>query len=126
MLLNSQSLKNAPNSIKNDYKKHSDDDLDVACLMLGSMTFDIQKDCEEMDAFTMIGNLRQMFQKQARVERFRTIKALMGCKSTQGNPISPHVLKMKSYFDELTRLGLNIDQELAIDLILQTLLNSFD
>ena len=117
---------NASNSVKNAYKKHSDDDLDVARLMLGSMTSDIQNDCEEMDAFTMIGNLWQMFQKQARVERFRTLKALMSCKLARGSPVSPHVLKMKSYFEELTRLGLNIDQELAIDLILQSLPDTFD
>ena len=65
-----------------------------------------------------------MFQEQARIERFATIKALLSCKMVAGSSISPHVLKMKGYLDHLEKLGLPISQELAI--ILQTLLYAYD
>ena len=52
---------NASNTVKNAHKKHSKDDLTLACLILATMNSDIQKQCEEMDAFTMIGNHKQMF-----------------------------------------------------------------
>ena len=43
----------------------------------------------------MIARLKEMFQEQARIERFSTIKALLSCKMVAGSSISPHVLKMK-------------------------------
>ena len=43
-----------------------------------------------------------------------------------GSSVSPHVLKMKGYLDHLKKLGLPISQELAIDIILQTLLDAYD
>ena len=40
--------------------------------------------------------------------------------------VSPHVLKMKGYLDHLEKLGLPISQELATDIILQTLPDAYD
>ena len=40
--------------------------------------------------------------------------------------VSPHVLKMKGYLDHLKKLGLPINQELATDIILQTLPDTYD
>ncbi|KAA0056624.1 hypothetical protein E6C27_scaffold288G001440 [Cucumis melo var. makuwa] len=51
-----------------------------------------------MDAFTIIGQLKAMFQEQARQERVNTIKAFVNYKLAKGSPVSPYVLKMKSYF----------------------------
>ena len=43
-----------------------------------------------------------------------------------GSSVSPHVLKIKGYLDHLEKLGLPISQELAIDIIIQTLLDAYD
>ena len=43
-----------------------------------------------------------------------------------GRLVSPHVLKMKGYLDHLEKLGLPISQELATNIILQTLLDAYD
>ena len=45
---------------------------------------------------------------------------------TEGNSVSAHVLKMKSYLDHLEKLSIEINYELATDLILQSLSNSYD
>ena len=74
----------------------------------------------------MIARLKEMFQEQARIERFATIKALLSCKMVAGSLVSPHVLKMKGYLDYLEKLGLPISQELATDIILQTLPDAYD
>ena len=66
----------------------------------------------------MIARLKEMFQEQARIERFATIKALLSCNMVAGNLVSPHVLKMKGYLDLLENLGLPISRELATDIIL--------
>ena len=43
-----------------------------------------------------------------------------------GSSISPHVLEMKGYLYHLEKLGLSISQELATDIILQTLPDAYD
>ena len=43
-----------------------------------------------------------------------------------GSSVSPHVLKMKGYLDHLEKLGLSISQELATDIILQSLPDAYD
>ena len=74
----------------------------------------------------MIARLKEMFQEQAHIERFATIKALLSCKMVVGSSVSPHDLKMKGYLDHLEKLGLPISQEFSIDIILQTLPNAYD
>ena len=76
---------NAPRAEKNAYEKHHNDSIDVACLMLATMSSD------------MIFNLKEMFQQQARQERYETTKALHSCKMVEGASVSAHVLTMKGY-----------------------------
>ena len=71
-------------------------------------------------------NLKEMFQVQARTERFATTKALISCRMTPGTPVSAYVLKMKGYLDALERLDVRVPRELAIDLILGSLSDAFD
>ena len=111
---------------KNAYKKHTDDSLDVGCLMLATMTPELQKDLEHMEAYEMAAHLKEMFQQQARQERYETTKALHSCKRAKGGSVSAHVLNMMGYIDHLERLGFPISQELATDLILSSLLDSCD
>ena len=70
--------------------KNSDSN-DVTCLMLATMV-----------------HLKEMFQEQARHERFMTTKALTSCRMTPGMPVSTHVLKMKGYLDTLEKLDVQI------------------
>ncbi|VFQ80999.1 unnamed protein product [Cuscuta campestris] len=83
---------NASRAIKDTYEKHVDDDNEVACLMLATMTSDLQKHHESRD-----------------------------CKLTVGNPVGPHVLKIIGYVQTLEKLSFELKTELATDLILQSL-----
>ena len=65
---------NAPRAQKDAYKKHSDDSLDVGCLMLATMSPDLQKGLENMEAYEIILPLKEMFQQQARQEQLRLPK----------------------------------------------------
>ena len=106
-------------------KKHEDDALDVACLMLATMNSELQKQHENMEAYDMIVHLKKLFQEQARHERFDVSKALFQSKLAEGSPVGPHVLKMIGYIENLERLGFPLSQELATDLILQSLPDSY-
>ncbi|KAK8985023.1 hypothetical protein V6N11_082642 [Hibiscus sabdariffa] len=57
---------NAPRADKDMFKKHLDDMIDVGCLMLATMTPELQKQHEDMVAYEMIHNLKEIYERQAR------------------------------------------------------------
>ncbi|KAG8486267.1 hypothetical protein CXB51_019631 [Gossypium anomalum] len=116
---------NASRADKDGYKKHLDDMVDIECLMLATMNPELQKQHEDMVAYDMIEHLKELYQGQARQERFDISKALFQCKLVEGSPIGPHVLKMIGYIESLSKLGLSLGQELATDVILQSLPDSY-
>ncbi|KAK2417007.1 secreted RxLR effector protein [Trifolium repens] len=117
---------NAPRAEKDAYKKHVDDANEVACLMLATMNSELQKQHENMNAVEMIEHLKTLYAEQARHERFEVSKSLFQCKLSEGSPVGPHVLKMIGYVGNLERLGFPLEKELATDLILQSLPDSFN
>ena len=53
-----------PNALKAErdaYKKHQNDTLDVSCLVLATMDFELQKQHEKMGAFDMIEHLKELY-----------------------------------------------------------------
>ncbi|KAK8661417.1 hypothetical protein V6N13_091022 [Hibiscus sabdariffa] len=115
----------APRADKDKFKKHMDDMLDVGCLMLATMTPKLQKQHEDMVAYEMIQNLKEIYEGQARQERYETSKALFQCKMSEGSPVGAHVIKMMGYIQTLEKLGFALNDELAIDVVLQSLPDSF-
>ncbi|GKF10876.1 hypothetical protein Tco_0048802, partial [Tanacetum coccineum] len=69
--------------------------------------------------------LKSMFEKQARVERFDLIQTFHACKQEEGKPVSAYVLQMKRYVDQLERLGYVLPQDLTVGLILNGLTKVF-
>ncbi|KAL4386050.1 hypothetical protein GQ457_09G016190 [Hibiscus cannabinus] len=116
---------NAPRADKDKFKKHMDDMLDVGCLMLATMTPELQKQHEDMVAYEMIQNLKEIYEGHARQERYETSKALFQCKMSEGSPVGAHVIKMMGYIQTLEKLGFALNDELAIDVVLQSLPDSF-
>jgi hypothetical protein len=108
------------------YEKCCDDALNISCLMLATMSPDLQKQYEHVDAYTMIQGLRGMFENQARAERYNISKALFACKLAEGTLVNPHVIKMMGYIETLDKLGCELKDDLAIDVILQSLPVSFE
>ncbi|KAL4296404.1 hypothetical protein GQ457_12G015890 [Hibiscus cannabinus] len=117
---------NAPRADKDKFKKHMNDMLDVGCLMLATMTPELQKQYEDMVAYEMIQNLKEIYEGQARKERYETSKALFQCKMSEGSPVGAHVIKMMGYIQTLEKLGFALNDELAIDVFLQSLSDSFN
>jgi len=86
---------------------------------------ELQKQHEGMTAFDMIGHLKTLYEEQARHERFDVSKALFSTKLSEGSPVGRHVLKMIGYSENLAHLGFVLEQELVVDLVLQSLPESF-
>ncbi|KAK8656817.1 hypothetical protein V6N13_098752 [Hibiscus sabdariffa] len=117
---------NASRADKDKFKKHMDDMVDVGCLMLATMTPELQKQHENMVAYEMIQNLKEIYEGQARQERYETSKALFQCKMSEGSPMGAHVIKMMGYIQTLEKLGFALNDELAVDVVLQSLPDSFN
>ncbi|KAJ9545615.1 hypothetical protein OSB04_025322 [Centaurea solstitialis] len=116
---------NAPAAARNAHKKHLDDLLDVACLMLATMSPDLQTGLINTNAYDMNRQLRDMFQTQARTERYDATKAFNECKMIKGTSVSDHVMKMKRHLDHLERLGHPVPLQLATDTILNSLSDDY-
>ena len=86
----------------------------------------MQKQYESTNPHDMIVGLRGIFENQARVDRFNTSKALFGSKLAEGAPVSPHVIKMIGYIESLQTLGFPLDDDLATDVMLQSLPARFE
>nr|GEV29863.1 hypothetical protein [Tanacetum cinerariifolium] len=69
--------------------------------------------------------LKSMFEKQARVERFDLIQTFHACKQEEGKSVSQYVLKMKGYVEQLKCLGYMLPQDLSVGLILNGLTSDF-
>jgi hypothetical protein len=93
--------------------------------MLASMEPDLQQQSKNIEAFNMIENLKSMFQMHARTERFNVWRSLMDCKLKEGDPLSPHVIKMIGNMQALDRLGFPLGDELSTDTILGSLPDSY-
>nr|GFA00028.1 zinc finger, CCHC-type [Tanacetum cinerariifolium] len=69
--------------------------------------------------------LRSMFEKQARVEKFDLIQTFHACKQDKGKQIGAYVLKMKDYVEQLEHLSYVLPQDLSVSLILNGLTTDF-
>ncbi|GJX96045.1 hypothetical protein Tco_0351843 [Tanacetum coccineum] len=67
-------------AIHNAYTRRVVEQQEVACLMLVSMTPEIQKNLGDRIAFDILQELKTMFQQQAEHELFETVKAFHACK----------------------------------------------
>ncbi|KAJ9539406.1 hypothetical protein OSB04_032139 [Centaurea solstitialis] len=97
----------------------------ASCLMLATMSLELQTGLMNTNAYDMICQLRDMFQTQARTERYDATRALNACKMAKGASVSAHVMKMKRHLDHLERLGHPVLLQLATDTILNSLSDDY-
>ena len=97
------------------------------CYILASMSNILQHQHENMaTAYDMMMNLKEMFGEQNHAGMQVTMRALLNTKMTEGTPIRDHVLKMINHLNELEILGVKIDGESQVDIMLMSLPESFN
>ncbi|GJZ42061.1 zinc finger, CCHC-type containing protein [Tanacetum coccineum] len=74
----------------------------------------------------MLQELKTLFAQQAEQELLQTMREFHSCKQEEGQSVSSYVLKMKSYIDNLERLGHPVTLGLGVSLILISLRKEFD
>ena len=92
---------NATVAATNAYCQDKNEFTDISCLMLAHMEPDLQQQFENVEAYDMIESLKSMFQAQAKTERYQVSQALLSFNIKDGDPLSPHVIKMVGYVQSL-------------------------
>ncbi|GJX13903.1 hypothetical protein Tco_0205661 [Tanacetum coccineum] len=78
---------------------------EIVGLMLITMDPEIQKTLEHLGAYDMLKELKTLYVQHADQELLQTVQEFHACKQEEGQYVSSYVLKMKSYIDNLERLG---------------------
>ena len=73
----------------------------------------------------MLLHLRKLFKEQGRTQRYEISKSLFRTRMSEGTLVANHVLKMIEWIEKLKGLGIILEDELCVDLILQSLPDSF-
>ena len=69
-------------AVKDVYQKHLNESFDMARVMLDCVEADLQKQFMELsdDLFAMIGQIKDVFKGETRIERYDTLQELFACK----------------------------------------------
>ncbi|GKE17592.1 hypothetical protein Tco_1425169 [Tanacetum coccineum] len=84
----------ATSAVRNAYTRRVAEQQEVACLMLVSITPEIQKNLEDCTAFEILQELKTIFQQQVEQELFETVKAFHACKQEEGQSVSTYDCNM--------------------------------
>ncbi|GJX50103.1 hypothetical protein Tco_0276948 [Tanacetum coccineum] len=99
---------------------------EIVGLMLMTMDPEIQKTLEHLGAYDMLKELKTLYVQQEDQELLQTVREFHACKQEEGQSVSSYVLKMKSYIDNLERLGHAMTQNLFVSLILVSLRKEYE
>ena len=112
----------APADEKAVYQSRKDDYDLIKIAMLYAMESDLQNRFEEFAGpFEILEELKNMFQTQARSERYEISKKFFNYKMEEGSSVSENAIKVSGYTQRLEQLDCKIPEELKIDRVLQSL-----
>jgi hypothetical protein len=86
---------------------------------------ELQRRFVDTKTYVICDQLKNMFQEQARIERFKVTKSLLGHRLAEGGSMGTHMLRMTSDVEQLEKLNAPISKEFATDIILHSLPPSF-
>ena len=110
-------------SVQRAYQKCLVDNAREVLTIHTSMSLEFQKQYKTVDAYSIACHLREHYNEQASIERFKVYKLLFGSKMEVR--VMLYASKMYKHIKRLDELGYWIDLELGIDLILARLPDSF-
>ena len=75
--------------------------------------------------YNILVSLHEMFGGKGKPTMQVPLKAIMDAKMSEGTLIRDHMICMIELFNEMEILGVEIDGETQVDMVLETLLDSF-
>jgi hypothetical protein len=117
---------NATEAAQEVFQRHSDDYIIVQCALLASMEPELQKRFENLGPFETVNDPKDLFQQQAKAEKYEISQALIDYKMAEGSSVGAHVIKLQGYIQKLEVLGVPFPADFGTDMILKSLPPSFD
>ena len=119
----------APDSLREDafekereeratYKMWKDNNVTVKCIILASMSNELQRQHEDMDVLSILFNLKELYREQSKTARYEISKQLFHTRMTEDTFVQTYVLKMIDLITRLRQLDFAIDSELSQNFIL--------
>ncbi|KAG6414942.1 hypothetical protein SASPL_122321 [Salvia splendens] len=108
------------------HQKHIDNASDAQCVMLSSMSLELQRQHEHMLPYEMLKHLKSLYASQAQTMEYEILRDLFNCKLHDGSKVSEHVLKMIGLIERLASIGTVLPANVSTNLILQSLPSSFE
>ena len=68
------------------------------------MSPELRKQYKTMNAYSIVRHLREIYNEQARTERFKVSKLLFGSKMEEETSLVQHALKMYEHIESLNQL----------------------
>ena len=96
-----ESGRDTPKSFQRAYKKHLVDNARAELIIHTSMSPEFQKRYKTVDAYSIVGHLREHYNEQASIERFKVSKLLFGSKMEVGTSPVQRALKMYKHIERL-------------------------
>ena len=103
---------------KTTFMMWQNDSLTVKCIILASMTNELQRQHESMETHSILLNLKELYGEHSRTARYEISKQLFRARMTEGTSVQNHVLMVIDLITRLSQLGFVMDGELNQDLIL--------
>nr|XP_016505196.1 PREDICTED: uncharacterized protein LOC107823117 [Nicotiana tabacum] len=107
------------------YQKYLEECLTTKCIILASMSSELQKKHQNIDLTAILEHLKKIFDTQSRTARYQLSKDLFVSKLTGNSLVGHYVNHMINLIEELEKLGCKLGKEISQDLILQPLSESF-
>ncbi|KAL7607834.1 hypothetical protein Lser_V15G09770 [Lactuca serriola] len=104
-----------------EYKAQCKEATKVSCIMLATITPELQKFYEDYWHYDMHQDLIEKYHQIARQERYEIVSSSITTKMKDGESITTHLQRMRRYVDRFLQLNVNFDEDLAIDIILHSL-----
>ncbi|XP_057779722.1 uncharacterized protein LOC130998310 [Salvia miltiorrhiza] len=108
------------------HKKHVEDATSAQCVMLSSMTTELQRQHEHMFPYDMLKHLKNLYASEAQTMEYEILRDLFKCKLHDGGQVSDHVLKMTRLIERLASIRTMLPATVSVNLILQSLSASFE
>ncbi|KAL0437762.1 UNVERIFIED_CONTAM: hypothetical protein Sradi_0484100 [Sesamum radiatum] len=109
------------------FEKWHKDNRKVHSIILASMTNEIQKQYDRLeDVPSIMLRLKDVYSVPDRHIRYSATKALFGTKMIEGSSVRSHGVKMLSLVEKLEDLKAGLNNDMYIDVILQSLPPSYD
>ncbi|KAL0411261.1 UNVERIFIED_CONTAM: Retrovirus-related Pol polyprotein from transposon RE2 [Sesamum latifolium] len=109
------------------FEKWHEDNRKVRCIILASMTNEIQKRYDRLeDVPSIMLRMKEVYAVPDRHIIYAAIKAFLGTKMAEGSSVQSHGVKMLSLVEKLEDLKAGLNNDTYIDVILQSLPPSYD